>query len=116
MSLLTIEHASMVDPAVAPPVSYLGQRMTGDVLGYWPVRQHDRLRRRDPGEPTSRHKAISRTDCLADGHEMAVAGEAHVDALCMPELVEGRIQVQVNAHRDRFSQRFIVQHARDNDE
>src|SRR5438094_3029598 len=117
MDLLAIEHTVVLDRAVPAPIPYSGESITGDVVDNRPVVQYDRLRRRDPSQPTRRHHTIWLADGLADRHEMAVTAKAHVDVLGrLPELNEGRIEVEVDTHRDMPDEYLVGQHAGDVDQ
>src|SRR3712207_5300106 len=110
MGLLAVEHASMFYGAVAAPVGDGGEGVVGDVPGRGPALQHHWLWGRDPLQPARGHVAPGLPDRLTDGHEMAVAGEAHVDALYrLPELGEGRVEVQVCSKWDVIGQRLVGQ-------
>src|SRR6266571_3170456 len=98
MGLLTIENAVVLDGAVAAPVAHGGQAMINNCFGPGPVGQHNRLQRGEPVQSASGNLALRPTDRQPDGYKMSVAGKAHVNALDrVPELHEGRVQIEVDA-------------------
>src|SRR5215207_645609 len=117
MGLLAVENALVLDGAVATPVGDRGEGIVGGNTSGGPTLEHYRLRRSDPLQPAGGDLAIGIADGLANGNEVAVGGEAHVDALDrLPELGECRVEVEVRPQRDVFGQRLVGQQTRDVDQ
>src|SRR3712207_7355618 len=57
--------------------------------------------------------ARGEADRLADGDEMRVPFEAHVDPLSVPELHECGVEIEVDAYGDRRGQRLVGEHSRE---
>src|SRR5215471_15166574 len=112
MGFLPVEDASMFDRTVASPIANRCQSVILNPLGHRPMGEHDRLRRRQPAQAAGGHRAISMADTLADCHQMAVSGQAHVYALNgMPELCEAGIDVEIDTDWTRGSKLFVGKHA-----
>src|SRR5262249_13932837 len=114
VGLLAVEDAAVLDGTVAAPVADGGQRAVRDGRGGREGLQDDRRQRGGPAPPAGGHAAAGSADRLADGDEVSVAGQAHVDALGgVPELDEGRVEVEVDAPRDRGEEGLVGEHAGD---
>src|ERR671918_355849 len=94
--------ALVLDRAVRTPVADGRKRVASGHAGGAPVLEDDRRQGPDPVAPPGRHRASTRSEREADRGEVRVTAEAHVDAgRRLPELVEGRIEVEVHTHGDR---------------
>src|SRR5262245_42421873 len=80
------------------------------------MRQHDGLQRGNPGAATSRHAAILLAHRHSDGHKMSVPVEPYVESLCRPELIEGRVKVQIRAGRNATDKIPVSEQSRNVDE
>ena len=104
MRLLPVVDAVVLDRTVGAPVRHGRERVLRSAARRRPVLEHDGRKGRDPvaaaasgrnspGRPTS---SPTVTKCVC-------AVEAHVDRLDgMPELVEGRVEIEVDANRNRL--------------
>src|SRR4029079_13186858 len=77
-----------------------------------PVVERDRGKARYP-TPPARGRGALPADSEPHREEMGVAVEAHVDALDrVPELRERRVEIEVDARRDRAEDSLVLQDPR----
>src|SRR2546427_7844352 len=104
MDLLPVGSPIVLDRAIAAEVGDGRERSRREVVGRRPAVEDHRRERLDPVKSARRDFTVRRADRSADSYVMRVAVEAAVDAICVPELVEGRIQVEVDAQGDAGEQ------------
>ena len=106
VSLLAVADAVVLDRAVCPEVRHGGEGIGLDPVGDRPALEHDRRQRVDPVVARGRHPA-------ADGHVVGVAVQAHVHPLRVPQLVERRVEVEVDPDRSPLEDTLVAEHPRD---
>ncbi len=117
VGLLAVEHSAIFDRSISPPVADRRPGGAGIAGCHRPFGKNDRLESRHPHSSAGRDVAFQRADRTSDRREMRVPVEAHINALnFVPQLVEGRIEIQVDPGRDRSEQIRVRQHAGDVDQ
>src|SRR5205814_3203133 len=100
MHFLPIQNAILCDRSVAAEVRDCSESVGLDSVRGRPLLEHDRGQGADPGQAEGWHRARAMSDRLAKGDEVRVSVEVPVDAVVVPELVEARVEVEVDPERD----------------
>src|SRR5205085_5593001 len=106
MRLLAVADALVLERAVASEVRHRRERVPVDPLDNGPAGEDDRRQRPDPVESDA-------GDPAAEGHLVRVTVEADVDPLQVPELVEDRVEVEVDADRCAAEDSLVAEHPGD---
>src|SRR5262245_23527410 len=107
MRLLSVEDSLVLDGAVAAPVAHGCQAVVDHVPGDGPVLQHHRRHGGEPGQAAAWHRAFRLSHRQAHRNIVRVTGKPAIDALNMPELVERRVQVQVDTYPNGIKKRWV---------
>src|SRR5262245_229773 len=100
MRFLAIENSFMLDRPITAPVGNGRNRFVTNGTGEWPMLQHDRGQSFQPRNAACWHAAGGLAKRLTDRNPMRVTAEAAVYSLPVPELVESRVEIEVDAHEN----------------
>src|SRR5262245_26642829 len=116
VSLLSVERASVGNRTVASPVSNRRERFVWLTLADWPFVQHNGLPGRNPRATACGNARGGAANGETDGAEMRMTVESGIDARGMPELIEPRVEIQIEARGNALHQCRVGQHPGDVDE
>src|SRR5262245_52829940 len=98
MRLLSIENGVVFNRTVAATVPDRRKTALIILVVHRTAVQYDGLEGRDPLNAASRDWARRLSESASDRNETVVCVQMHINSLrCVPQLIEGRIEIQVHA-------------------